>query len=197
MLFFPFSVLEKNEGYYFMNQLRNKLHQINEIAATQYIEMTLDLHKFQLMFCLKSICTTMCILRNLLHLLSPVQLSQVCLNLKVYIFSLYHQEMLPSLFSSKPRDFSLPNSSWGEEMMRLYEHYNGHTETDGEENQERKWNRLPSYNRSLKYAAGTKTILVYLFFFDKMFQNYSLINENQHYLFTGHSFHCRVSFMLP
>ncbi|KAF6739739.1 Acyl-coenzyme A thioesterase THEM4 [Oryzias melastigma] len=63
-------------------------------------------------------------------------------------------EMLPSLFSSKPRDFSLPNSSWGEEMMRLYEHYNGHTETEGEENQERKWNRLPSYNRSLKYAAG-------------------------------------------
>ncbi|RVE62666.1 hypothetical protein OJAV_G00159530 [Oryzias javanicus] len=63
-------------------------------------------------------------------------------------------QMLPSLFSSKSRDFSLPNSSWGEEMMRLYEYYNGHIEAEGEENQERKWKRLPSYNRSLKYAAG-------------------------------------------
>ncbi|XP_039660623.1 acyl-coenzyme A thioesterase THEM4 isoform X2 [Perca fluviatilis] len=63
---------------------------------------------------------------------------------------------LPSLFSSKPRDFSLPNSSWGSEMMRLYEHYNGQckAETEGGEKQEGPWRRLPSYNRLLKYATG-------------------------------------------
>ncbi|XP_071325771.1 acyl-coenzyme A thioesterase THEM4 isoform X1 [Trachinotus anak] len=63
---------------------------------------------------------------------------------------------LPSLFSSKPRDFSLPNSSWGSEMMRLYEHYNSQceVETEGGETQRGPWQRLPSYNRSLKYATG-------------------------------------------
>ncbi|KAF1387924.1 hypothetical protein PFLUV_G00084960 [Perca fluviatilis] len=65
-------------------------------------------------------------------------------------------QALPSLFSSKPRDFSLPNSSWGSEMMRLYEHYNGQckAETEGGEKQEGPWRRLPSYNRLLKYATG-------------------------------------------
>lgn len=62
----------------------------------------------------------------------------------------------PSAFSSKPRDFSLPNSSWGPEMMRLYEHYNSlcEVETEGGEKQEGPWRRLPSYNRLLKYATG-------------------------------------------
>lgn len=61
---------------------------------------------------------------------------------------------LPSLLSSKPRDFSLPNSSWGTEMMRLYEQYNSQceVETEGGEKQEGPWRRLPSYNRVLKYA---------------------------------------------
>ncbi|XP_028437168.1 acyl-coenzyme A thioesterase THEM4 isoform X3 [Perca flavescens] len=60
-------------------------------------------------------------------------------------------QALPSLFSSKPRDFSLPNSSWGSEMMRLYEHYNSQceVETEGGEKQEGPWRRLPSYNRLL------------------------------------------------
>uniref|UniRef100_A0A3B4ZR08 Uncharacterized protein n=1 Tax=Stegastes partitus TaxID=144197 RepID=A0A3B4ZR08_9TELE len=63
---------------------------------------------------------------------------------------------LPLPFSSKSRDFSLPNSSWGSEMKRLYEHYNGQcaAESDGGEQQEGVWRRLPSYNRSLKYATG-------------------------------------------
>ncbi|XP_011483565.1 acyl-coenzyme A thioesterase THEM4 isoform X1 [Oryzias latipes] len=63
---------------------------------------------------------------------------------------------LVQMLFSKSRDFSLPNSSWGEEMMRLYEFYNGQSdvETEGEENQGREWKRLPSYNRSLKYATG-------------------------------------------
>lgn len=66
---------------------------------------------------------------------------------------------------SKSRDFSLPNSSWGEEMMRLYEFYNGQSdvETEGEENQGREWKRLPSYNRSLKYATGTETKILVCF----------------------------------
>lgn len=60
-------------------------------------------------------------------------------------------------FFSKPLDFSLPNSSWGPEMMRLYEHYNGQCEVEreGGEKQKGPWRRLPSYNRVLKYATGT------------------------------------------
>ncbi|XP_074509777.1 acyl-coenzyme A thioesterase THEM4 [Sebastes fasciatus] len=63
---------------------------------------------------------------------------------------------LPSLFSFKPRDFSLPNSSWGSEMMGLYEHYYSQceVETEGGEIQEGPWQRLPSYNRLLKYVTG-------------------------------------------
>uniref|UniRef100_H3DLW8 Acyl-coenzyme A thioesterase THEM4 n=1 Tax=Tetraodon nigroviridis TaxID=99883 RepID=H3DLW8_TETNG len=55
-------------------------------------------------------------------------------------------------FFSKPRDFSLPNSSWGPEMMRLYEHYNSQceAETEGGGKQKGPWRRIPSYNRSLK-----------------------------------------------
>ncbi|KAM4567950.1 acyl-coenzyme A thioesterase THEM4 isoform 1-T1 [Fundulus diaphanus] len=65
-------------------------------------------------------------------------------------------QALQSIFSHKPRDFSLPNSSWGEEMMRLYNHYNSQSEeaTEGQEDQGEQWTRLPSYNRSLKYATG-------------------------------------------
>ncbi|XP_076009786.1 acyl-coenzyme A thioesterase THEM4 isoform X2 [Genypterus blacodes] len=63
---------------------------------------------------------------------------------------------LPWPFSFQPRDFSLPNSSWGSEMMRLYEHYNSQceVETEGGERRRGPWRRLPSYNRSLKYATG-------------------------------------------
>ncbi|XP_029360645.1 acyl-coenzyme A thioesterase THEM4 [Echeneis naucrates] len=63
---------------------------------------------------------------------------------------------LLSFFSPKPRDFSLPNSSWGSEMMRLYDHYNSQceAETEGGQTQGSPWQRLPSYNRSLKYAPG-------------------------------------------
>uniref|UniRef100_A0A8C7FNN5 Acyl-coenzyme A thioesterase THEM4 n=1 Tax=Oncorhynchus kisutch TaxID=8019 RepID=A0A8C7FNN5_ONCKI len=53
--------------------------------------------------------------------------------------------VLPWSFSFQPRDFSLPNSSWGSDMRRLYEHYNSQWV----------WRRLPSYNRSLKYTTGT------------------------------------------
>lgn len=63
---------------------------------------------------------------------------------------------LPLSYFSNSRDFSLPNSSWGPEMKRLYEHYNSQceVETEGGEKQEGSWRRVPSYNRSLKYAAG-------------------------------------------
>ncbi|XP_054477911.1 acyl-coenzyme A thioesterase THEM4 isoform X2 [Anoplopoma fimbria] len=63
---------------------------------------------------------------------------------------------LPSSFFLKPRDFSLPNSSWGSEMMRLYKHYNSQCEVEmeGGETREGPWQRLPSYNRFLKYAPG-------------------------------------------
>ncbi|KAM6936210.1 acyl-coenzyme A thioesterase THEM4 [Lycodopsis pacificus] len=63
---------------------------------------------------------------------------------------------MPSSCFSKPRDFSLPNSSWGSEMMRLYKHYNSQCEVvmEGGVEQEGPWRRLPSYNRSLKYATG-------------------------------------------
>ncbi|XP_060937438.1 acyl-coenzyme A thioesterase THEM4 [Limanda limanda] len=73
---------------------------------------------------------------------------------------------LPSFLSPKPRDFSLPNSSWGSEMLRLHEHYNSQCEGENEEGEKDGgekdggekdggfWLRLPSYNRSLKYATG-------------------------------------------
>ncbi|KAM7383479.1 hypothetical protein PAMP_003125 [Pampus punctatissimus] len=65
-------------------------------------------------------------------------------------------QTLPWPFSSKPRDFSLPNSSWSPEMMRLYEHYNSQCEVETEDGEKQRgpWRRLPSYNRSLKYAKG-------------------------------------------
>ncbi|XP_060906611.1 acyl-coenzyme A thioesterase THEM4 [Labrus mixtus] len=63
--------------------------------------------------------------------------------------------VLPFSFS-KPWDFSLPNTSWGPEMMQLYEHYNSmcEVETEGGEKQGGPWKRLPGYNRLLKYATG-------------------------------------------
>uniref|UniRef100_A0AAQ5Z5Y1 Acyl-coenzyme A thioesterase THEM4 n=1 Tax=Amphiprion ocellaris TaxID=80972 RepID=A0AAQ5Z5Y1_AMPOC len=65
-------------------------------------------------------------------------------------------QSLPLPFSSKSRDFSLPNSSWNSEMKRLYEHYNSQCEVESEDGEKQKglWRRLPSYNRSLKYATG-------------------------------------------
>ncbi|XP_045064301.1 uncharacterized protein LOC121542346 [Coregonus clupeaformis] len=64
--------------------------------------------------------------------------------------------VLPWPFSSQPRDFSLPNSSWGSDMRRVYEHYNNQckVETEEGENKWGVWRNLPSYNRSIKYATG-------------------------------------------
>ncbi|XP_027869235.1 acyl-coenzyme A thioesterase THEM4 [Xiphophorus couchianus] len=64
--------------------------------------------------------------------------------------------VLPKIFPRKPRDFSLPNSSWGKEMMELYNHYNRLSKeaTEGQEDHGEEWTRLPSYNRTLKYATG-------------------------------------------
>ncbi|XP_041962758.1 acyl-coenzyme A thioesterase THEM4 isoform X2 [Alosa alosa] len=58
-------------------------------------------------------------------------------------------------FSSPPRDYSLPNDSWSPEMRNLYDHYNALCEVE-EEGQKKRgpWRRLPSYNRTLKYATG-------------------------------------------
>ncbi|XP_057689426.1 acyl-coenzyme A thioesterase THEM4-like isoform X1 [Corythoichthys intestinalis] len=63
---------------------------------------------------------------------------------------------LPFSFPLKPRDFSLPNSSWNAEMMRLYDYYNSQCEVENEagEKQRGPWRRVPSYNRTLKYATG-------------------------------------------
>ncbi|XP_077576514.1 acyl-coenzyme A thioesterase THEM4 [Stigmatopora nigra] len=64
---------------------------------------------------------------------------------------------LPFSFSLKPRDFSLPNSSWSAEMMRLYDYYNiqcDEVENEAGEKQRGPWRRVPSYNRTLKYATG-------------------------------------------
>uniref|UniRef100_A0A3Q3IU21 Acyl-coenzyme A thioesterase THEM4 n=1 Tax=Monopterus albus TaxID=43700 RepID=A0A3Q3IU21_MONAL len=50
----------------------------------------------------------------------------------------------------------LPNPSWGPDMLRLYEHYKSQceVEVEGGEKQGALWQRLPSYNRSIKYATG-------------------------------------------
>ncbi|KAJ8004981.1 hypothetical protein DPEC_G00141910 [Dallia pectoralis] len=57
---------------------------------------------------------------------------------------------------TQPRDFSLPNTSWDSDMRQLYEHYNSMCEVDTEDGGKKwgPWRRLPSYNRSLKYATG-------------------------------------------
>ncbi|KAF7669730.1 hypothetical protein LDENG_00146960 [Lucifuga dentata] len=71
---------------------------------------------------------------------------------------IFDSGMLP--FSSKPQDFSLPNSSWGPEMRRLYEHYNSQckVETEGGEKRRGPWiRRLPSYNHNLKHPKGVFT----------------------------------------
>ncbi|XP_051575677.1 acyl-coenzyme A thioesterase THEM4-like isoform X2 [Myxocyprinus asiaticus] len=54
------------------------------------------------------------------------------------------------------RDFSQPNSSWSPEMRRVYDHYNAlcEVETENGEKTRGPWRKLPSYNRSLKYATG-------------------------------------------
>lgn len=74
------------------------------------------------------------------------------------------QQVLPLPFFSKPRDFSLPNSSWGPEMVRLYEHYNSQCEVEKEGGEKEKgpWKRLPSYNRILKYATGINACIHHL-----------------------------------
>lgn len=69
----------------------------------------------------------------------------------------FDQQALPWPFSSQPRDFSQPNSSWGPEMRRLYEHYNSQCEEETEKDGEQRkgtWKKVPSYNRSLKYTTG-------------------------------------------
>ncbi|XP_042345190.1 acyl-coenzyme A thioesterase THEM4 isoform X2 [Plectropomus leopardus] len=58
--------------------------------------------------------------------------------------------------AAAPQDFSLPNSSWSSEMMRLYEHYNSQCEVETEGGQKRRgpWRRLPSYSQIEKYPSG-------------------------------------------
>ncbi|XP_036395327.1 acyl-coenzyme A thioesterase THEM4 isoform X1 [Megalops cyprinoides] len=66
-------------------------------------------------------------------------------------------QMAPWPFSSsQPRDYSLPNASWSAEMQRLYDHYSSMCEVEAEGGEKKKgaWRRLPSYNRTLKYATG-------------------------------------------
>ncbi|XP_066538924.1 acyl-coenzyme A thioesterase THEM4 isoform X2 [Hoplias malabaricus] len=57
---------------------------------------------------------------------------------------------------SAGRDYSLPNASWSPEMRRAYDHYNSLCEVKSEEGEAKKggWEKLPSYNRTLKYATG-------------------------------------------
>ncbi|XP_028326827.1 acyl-coenzyme A thioesterase THEM4 [Gouania willdenowi] len=63
---------------------------------------------------------------------------------------------LPLPIFPKSWDFSQPNSSWGPEIMQMYEHYNSQCEVETEEGEKKAgpWRRLPSYNRSLKFATG-------------------------------------------
>ncbi|XP_056619175.1 acyl-coenzyme A thioesterase THEM4 [Triplophysa dalaica] len=59
-------------------------------------------------------------------------------------------------FSGKPQDFSQPNSSWSPEMVRLYEHYNALCDAENENGEKKRgpWRKLPSYDRTIKYATG-------------------------------------------
>ncbi|MFT7805173.1 acyl-coenzyme A thioesterase THEM4-like isoform X1 [Arapaima gigas] len=69
----------------------------------------------------------------------------------------YQSVTLSWPFSSfRPRDYSLPNPSWSPQMLRLYNYYNNLCEQDGEGGKKEigPWIRLPSYNRTVKYATG-------------------------------------------
>ncbi|XP_061676091.1 acyl-coenzyme A thioesterase THEM4 isoform X2 [Syngnathoides biaculeatus] len=100
------------------------------------------------------------ILRGYQHLASPPFVSPHLWHSSILlpIRSSFVRTMvtLPFSFSLKPRDFSLPNSSWNAETMRLYDYYNKQCEVENEvgEKQRGPWRRLPSYNRTLKYATG-------------------------------------------
>ncbi|KAM8825724.1 acyl-coenzyme A thioesterase THEM4 [Synchiropus picturatus] len=61
-----------------------------------------------------------------------------------------------SICRLKPRDYSLPNSSWSPEMMRLYEHYSSQCEVETETGEKKKgpWFKVPSYSRFLTHATG-------------------------------------------
>ncbi|XP_059194342.1 acyl-coenzyme A thioesterase THEM4-like [Centropristis striata] len=63
---------------------------------------------------------------------------------------------MPAPCSSKPKNFTQPNSSWGSEMMRLYEHYDSQceVETEGGQKQEGPWQKMPIYQDMLKEASG-------------------------------------------
>ncbi|XP_028833873.1 acyl-coenzyme A thioesterase THEM4 [Denticeps clupeoides] len=63
--------------------------------------------------------------------------------------------MSPWPFSATPRDYSVPNESWSREMRRLFDHYSCLCDTE-EQQQSAGWCKFPSYNRSLKHAAGGK-----------------------------------------
>ncbi|KAI4877329.1 hypothetical protein NFI96_017303 [Prochilodus magdalenae] len=59
-------------------------------------------------------------------------------------------------FSAQPRDFSQPNASWSPEMRKVYDQYSAlcEVETEGGETKRGPWRKVPSYNRTLKYAKG-------------------------------------------
>ncbi len=80
------------------------------------------------------------------------------------VMSLFVQTVSLWPFSSQPRDFSQPNSSWSPEMRTVYDHYNAlcDTDTDNCEGQKRPWRKLPSYNRSIKYATGKRLICIWI-----------------------------------
>ncbi|XP_072316760.1 acyl-coenzyme A thioesterase THEM4 [Eucyclogobius newberryi] len=85
-----------------------------------------------------------------------LRIVKTCVSAEFYGAKLHTTVNLPGIFSRRPRDFSLPNSSWGPKMMELYDHYNSQCEMETEDVQKQKeaWIRLPSYNRFIKYATG-------------------------------------------
>lgn len=76
--------------------------------------------------------------------------------------SLFVQTVSLWPFSSQPRDFSQPNSSWSPEMCKVYDHYTAlcDTDTENEEGKKGPWMKLPSYNRSIKYATGKQLMFL-------------------------------------
>uniref|UniRef100_A0AAZ3SLI5 Acyl-coenzyme A thioesterase THEM4 n=1 Tax=Oncorhynchus tshawytscha TaxID=74940 RepID=A0AAZ3SLI5_ONCTS len=58
--------------------------------------------------------------------------------------------VLPWSFSFQPRDFSLPNSSWGSDMRRLYEHYNSQCEVETDDGEKKSFSRRLVFTRNIR-----------------------------------------------
>uniref|UniRef100_A0A8C7NDX5 Acyl-coenzyme A thioesterase THEM4 n=1 Tax=Oncorhynchus mykiss TaxID=8022 RepID=A0A8C7NDX5_ONCMY len=70
--------------------------------------------------------------------------------------------VLPWPFSFQPRDFSLPNSSWGSDMRRLYEHYNSQCEVETDDGEKKSFSRRLVFTRNIREQGAAFEYVVFV-----------------------------------